>query len=459
MMLTLQRHVRSTTDASLSRNSRQKQKDVALPACCIIRIIIIDEPLCYDLQLQYHYSENNNTYCTYNLQQVILKAKEQKVVEQHATRNKKEEEETVKVVAERSSMLGAIRRVISVSDDVGKEEEAQQQQQPQQQSQQQQQEKSPDRAPQRANLVEPDMMDVVGEEDKIMETTYRSGIPVQLIQQRTSSGDSSDDNDNFSDVSMNDAPPMDDDDDNVNMDETLREDSYRLQQPPPASPLQSPHVNAYAPAPPPLGLSRTKSTLQRMESKGAESSQGSMRASSQNSSRDWGWFEDVHLQHSDRGLDGGTEKAKHKKKTTANSASSPARIEAAVQDIILQQHHQIIKDTGTFIDSQILIDWDSPLLQHTRSPLSFFSCSIFIYRRCRHGSHSTHVRIGGISLQPTTLERHGRSTPPSTRRRTSLLRKNVVAKLCSLPSQVSHARGSIDGHVSYIHVAIFRRKL
>jgi hypothetical protein len=45
----------------------------------------------------------------------------------------------------------------------------------------------------------------------------------------------------------------------------------------------------------PSGMKRTASDFQRMDSVNGDSSSGSLgRASSQNSSRDWGWFKDVH---------------------------------------------------------------------------------------------------------------------------------------------------------------------
>lgn len=202
-------------------------------------------------------------------------------------------------------MFNAMRRIISESAisesgaDVGRTQQQQYQQQQQEYpQQQQQQQQSPDHH-QRANLVEmesDDFMDVEGSPSDMMHDPNR---PISHI--RKASGQFSSTHSSLSGAS--------DHDHNIDMEEKdgmMEHDSREAQ-----GDLFQNHVNfantsnnnnnaskeqleeQSATAFNRLKLSFTATTLQRMDDEGSTGS-GSLRASSQNSSRDWGWFEDVH---------------------------------------------------------------------------------------------------------------------------------------------------------------------
>jgi hypothetical protein len=196
-------------------------------------------------------------------------------------------------------MSNAIRRIISEPDDVGKQQQQQQQEDhpqqvyPQQEQQQQQQQNSPDHHQQRhrANLVEM-------ESDDFMDLETDDNAPVSHI--RRSSGEygsahsslsgASDTihkhqmniNHNHVDFDMDheDAPPEMEHVDHyaTNMATAVMNDTSKelLPEEHNDNPLKR--------------TGTTATTLQRMDDESVDS----IRASSQNSSRDWGWFEDVH---------------------------------------------------------------------------------------------------------------------------------------------------------------------
>jgi hypothetical protein len=82
-----------------------------------------------------------------------------------------------------------------------------------------------------------------------------------------------------------------------------------------------------------LGLQVTRTTTDT--DTGDDESSGSMRAASQNSSRDWGWFEDVHHP---------SEHAEKKKSKGKKAKGTLVPIQDTVRDVL---HHQA--DTGTYI--------------------------------------------------------------------------------------------------------------
>jgi hypothetical protein len=240
-------------------------------------------------------------------------------------------------------MFNAMRRVISESaisesDDLGKtrnipsqqqqqyQQQQQQQDYPQQQQQQEQQLHSPDHHPQRANLVEMDS-------DDFMDVEADDNRPISHI--RKASGQFSSTHSSLSGASdhnhdNNDNIETDDTEDGLMEHHQQQHDSREL-----AADSFEHHVNfvlnkdnaskeeqeQHSRPMNAMKLSSTATTLQRMDDEDSTGS-GSLRASSQNSSRDWGWFEDVHhpsehLQQSPAGA-----AADGKKKTTNKGGSS-----------------------------------------------------------------------------------------------------------------------------------------
>ena len=84
------------------------------------------------------------------------------------------------------------------------------------------------------------------------------------------------------------------------------------------------------PASPSVGL-RRNNNFQRMDSTN-DSSSGSQRASSQNSSRDWGWFEDVHQSSEHLPLD---KKSPRKASATKRQGLVP-QVEDKLKEIIIK---------------------------------------------------------------------------------------------------------------------------
>jgi hypothetical protein len=198
-------------------------------------------------------------------------------------------------------MSNALRRIISEADDVGKSHgiTSQQQQQqeehppqvyPQQNQQEQQHQNSPDHQQQqqrqRANLVEM-------ESDDFMDLETDDNAPVSHI--RRSSGEYG-----SAHSSLSGASDTIHNNSNNHVDFDMEHDGA----PPPeiADVVGDPFATAvmnnaskellpeHSNDNPLKRTGTTATTLQRMD----DESSDSIRASSQNSSRDWGWFEDVH---------------------------------------------------------------------------------------------------------------------------------------------------------------------
>jgi hypothetical protein len=225
-------------------------------------------------------------------------------------------------------MFNAMRRVISESaisesDDLGRtgnipsqqqqqyQQQQQQQQEYPQQQQQQQQLHSPDH-PQRANLVEMDS-------DDFMDVESDDNRPISHI--RKASGQFSSTHSSLSGASDHNHDPESDNID-IDIDDTddglleQQHDSRALANDPlehhvsfvantnsniinstsKEQQLQEQHdpININTNTMNAMKLSSTATTLQRMDDDEDSTGSGSLRASSQNSSRDWGWFEDVH---------------------------------------------------------------------------------------------------------------------------------------------------------------------
>ena len=191
-------------------------------------------------------------------------------------------------------MLGAIRRVISGEDVRGTDEQQPPQQQQQQQQQQPQQPShhmnSPipmdeDRHPNGgANVVEPDHYHTEEYSD--------NGAPLEVFQRDRNASDTFTANSSLSDTSEAG---------NQQQIDVLMEDVLLGEESPTplagvgAGPQQHQHPPTHYQQH--LQSSATNHRLQRMDSGASDGSDsGSARATtSQNSSRDWGWFEDVHI--------------------------------------------------------------------------------------------------------------------------------------------------------------------
>jgi hypothetical protein len=261
-------------------------------------------------------------------------------------------------------MFNAMRRVISESaisesDDLGRtsnipsqqqqqyQQQQQQQQEYPQQQQQQQQLHSPDHHPQRANLVEMDS-------DDFMDVESDDNRPISHI--RKASGQFSSTHSSLSGASdhNNDLDALETDD---TEDGLMEHDSREL-----PDPIEH-HVNFVVndniaskeqqleeENPKPMNamkLSSTATTLQRMDDEDSTGS-GSLRASSQNSSRDWGWFEDVHhpsehVQQSPAGAAAdGKKKNTNKGSSSNNNRGSPkyatlVPLSGTVRDVVQHQ--------------------------------------------------------------------------------------------------------------------------
>jgi hypothetical protein len=251
-------------------------------------------------------------------------------------------------------MFNAMRRVISESaiseeDDFGKRipsqqqllyQQQQQQQQheyPQQQQQQQQQLHSPDHQ-QRANIVEmdsdePDFMQMDVESDDNRPISHIRKASGQFSSTHSSlSGASDHDNDDLLENIDTDDNMEDTDDGLIEQQQQqqqgannlreLAEDPFKHHVKFDANANPNPAMNA-------MKLSSTATTLQRMDDDDDGEDDESLRASSQNSSRDWGWFEDVHNPSEQQSPgrpsaapDGGKRKNTNKKGNNNNNSSS-----------------------------------------------------------------------------------------------------------------------------------------
>jgi hypothetical protein len=254
-------------------------------------------------------------------------------------------------------MFNALRRVISEPDDVGRaydipSQQQQQHQQQQQEYQQQQQQgyhqqpqqQSPDHQQQQQHQHRPNLVEIESEDD-FMDLESDGNAPVSHI--RRSSGCSMDSSlsgasDHNIHVGHNhgygmehDLPEADPYANNAdmfaNINTAQEEQEQQLQE------EEDQHS--------PLKLSSTAATLQ-LQPMDDESS-GSMRASSQNSSRDWGWFEDVH-HPSELGPSSSSPLKKEKKKGSGKAAAidrtyaTLVPLSGTVQDVVRHQ-----EQTGT----------------------------------------------------------------------------------------------------------------
>jgi hypothetical protein len=265
-------------------------------------------------------------------------------------------------------MFNAMRRVISESaisdsDDVGRtrnissqQQQYQQQQQQQQQQEeypQQQQEEYPQQQQQQQQLHSPDHQQranlVEMESDDFMDVESDADRPVSHI--RKASGQFSSTHSSLSGASDHNL-------ENVDMEEDYgiieqQHDSRGVV----ADPFVANHVKFVDNTNPsteqlqehsnkPLTSmkpSSTATTLQRMDDDDSTGS-GSLRASSQNSSRDWGWFEDVHhppehAQQSPTAAADGKKKEQKKGKTQKYATLVP--LSGTVRDVLQHQ------ETGT----------------------------------------------------------------------------------------------------------------
>lgn len=147
----------------------------------------------------------------------------------------------------------------------------------------------------------------------------------------------------------------------------------------------------------PQSLQRVdRNILNLMDSAADGSSSGSQQPSSQTSSRDWGWFEDVH-QSSD-GL-ANIEKRDTKKMIPRSRAPDMAPPE--------NTHGKSGEACGSFV--------------HLVSMQNLIS-QFLISRRQLHGSDCPSLCPGGVSQQSTTLERHGGDATSSASGRAFILR-------------------------------------
>jgi hypothetical protein len=267
-------------------------------------------------------------------------------------------------------MFNALRRVISEPDDLGRahdipsQQQQQQQQQEyqaypqqaypqqqqspqhqQQQQQYQQQQQQYHHQQQPANLVEI-------ESDDFMDLESNSNAPISHI--RRTSGQYGSTDSSLSGASDHNLHVMSAHFD-LNDDEIIMEHDSSA-----ADPNANANANAnnntcqeqeqqdeQVPNNPLTKKSSTATTLQlqRMDD---ESSAGSMRASSQNSSRDWGWFEDVHhpsehVQQSPAGAAAdGKKKNTNKGSSSNNNRGSPkyatlVPLSGTVRDVVQHQ--------------------------------------------------------------------------------------------------------------------------
>jgi hypothetical protein len=172
---------------------------------------------------------------------------------------------------------------------------------------------------------------------------------------------------------------------------------------------------------------RPRHRMRRMDSEEVS------RVSSQNSSRDWGWFEDVHQQ--------------------ATGKSSKRRPSQREEDsMIMQRMQNIMRDMDPEGKKRVCGCMFLSCLSNMRSCIS---PSLFklIYKRsrsCCHGCNRTHLRIRRVSCQSTLVEDDCRSATASAHGRASLLRTHVGAKLSKVPSILWHAVGCPDGSVALV---------